>query len=92
VVQIIYLGQPDGPTCHTGAETCYYTSVPQVCIRFSLYLSVYFTQAESGNGACSGFKRGFRIFQKLCLGVKALIVGVRFLLCMVLFKLDLRGV
>ncbi|KAG0564085.1 hypothetical protein KC19_8G081500 [Ceratodon purpureus] len=26
---IIYLGQPDGPTCHTGAETCYYTSVPQ---------------------------------------------------------------
>lgn len=25
---IVYLGQPDGPTCHTGAETCYYTSVP----------------------------------------------------------------
>lgn len=25
--QIIYLGKPDGPTCHTGAETCYYTSV-----------------------------------------------------------------
>ncbi|CDY22570.1 BnaC05g24080D [Brassica napus] len=24
---IIYLGTPDGPTCHTGAETCYYTSV-----------------------------------------------------------------
>ncbi|GJN14104.1 hypothetical protein PR202_gb00886 [Eleusine coracana subsp. coracana] len=24
---IIYLGKPDGPTCHTGAETCYYTSV-----------------------------------------------------------------
>ncbi|KAI8541228.1 hypothetical protein RHMOL_Rhmol08G0046100 [Rhododendron molle] len=23
---IIYLGTPDGPTCHTGAETCYYTS------------------------------------------------------------------
>ncbi|XP_028116042.1 histidine biosynthesis bifunctional protein hisIE, chloroplastic-like [Camellia sinensis] len=23
---IIYLGKPDGPTCHTGAETCYYTS------------------------------------------------------------------
>lgn len=36
MVQIIYLGQPDGPTCHTGAETCYYTSVPQVCISFSL--------------------------------------------------------
>lgn len=24
---MIYLGKPDGPTCHTGAETCYYTSV-----------------------------------------------------------------
>jgi phosphoribosyl-ATP pyrophosphohydrolase/phosphoribosyl-AMP cyclohydrolase len=24
---IIYLGTPDGPTCHTGEETCYYTSV-----------------------------------------------------------------
>ncbi|KAK9082017.1 hypothetical protein Syun_030999 [Stephania yunnanensis] len=25
--QIIYLGKPDGPTCHTGMETCYYTSL-----------------------------------------------------------------
>nr|GEU82545.1 histidine biosynthesis bifunctional protein hisIE, chloroplastic isoform X1 [Tanacetum cinerariifolium] len=25
--KIIYLGKPDGPTCHTGAETCYYTSI-----------------------------------------------------------------
>ncbi|OVA17344.1 Phosphoribosyl-AMP cyclohydrolase domain [Macleaya cordata] len=24
---IIYLGKPDGPTCHTGSETCYYLSV-----------------------------------------------------------------
>ncbi|KAL8151378.1 hypothetical protein V2J09_021186 [Rumex salicifolius] len=24
---VIYLGKPDGPTCHTGAETCYYTTV-----------------------------------------------------------------
>ncbi|KAK9119471.1 hypothetical protein Scep_017564 [Stephania cephalantha] len=24
---IIYLGKPDGPTCHTGMETCYYTSL-----------------------------------------------------------------
>ncbi|KAH7533216.1 hypothetical protein FEM48_Zijuj04G0106500 [Ziziphus jujuba var. spinosa] len=24
---IIYLGKPDGPTCHTGSETCYFTSV-----------------------------------------------------------------
>ncbi|KAM4132254.1 hypothetical protein ACJW30_01G236500 [Castanea mollissima] len=24
---IIYLGKPDGPTCHTGSETCYYISV-----------------------------------------------------------------
>ncbi|KAH8945227.1 hypothetical protein BDL97_12G030100 [Sphagnum fallax] len=27
---IIYLGKPDGPTCHTGAETCYYTSALQL--------------------------------------------------------------
>lgn len=38
--QIIYLGKPDGPTCHTGAETCYYTSVfdslnkPQVPLTY----------------------------------------------------------
>ncbi|KAK1377309.1 PRA-CH domain-containing protein [Heracleum sosnowskyi] len=25
--QILYLGMPDGPSCHTGSETCYYTSV-----------------------------------------------------------------
>ncbi|KAL8096356.1 histidine biosynthesis bifunctional protein hisIE, chloroplastic-like isoform X2 [Apium graveolens] len=24
---ILYLGKPDGPSCHTGSETCYYTSV-----------------------------------------------------------------
>ncbi|CAO2818569.1 unnamed protein product [Amaranthus hypochondriacus] len=24
---IIYLGKPDGPTCHTGAETCYFSSI-----------------------------------------------------------------
>ncbi|KAG0457864.1 hypothetical protein HPP92_023021 [Vanilla planifolia] len=24
---IIYLGKPHGPACHTGAETCYYTSI-----------------------------------------------------------------
>ncbi|XP_038876034.1 histidine biosynthesis bifunctional protein hisIE, chloroplastic isoform X2 [Benincasa hispida] len=24
---IIYLGKPDGPACHTGAETCFYTSL-----------------------------------------------------------------
>ncbi|XP_031271394.1 histidine biosynthesis bifunctional protein hisIE, chloroplastic-like, partial [Pistacia vera] len=27
LLQVIYLGKPDGPTCHTGLETCYYTSV-----------------------------------------------------------------
>ncbi|KAL9263566.1 Histidine biosynthesis bifunctional protein hisIE, chloroplastic-like protein, partial [Drosera capensis] len=27
---IIYLEEPDGPTCYTGAETCYYTSVSNV--------------------------------------------------------------
>nr|KJB15784.1 hypothetical protein B456_002G196300 [Gossypium raimondii]KJB15787.1 hypothetical protein B456_002G196300 [Gossypium raimondii] len=25
--KIIYLGKPDGPTCHTGSETCYFTSI-----------------------------------------------------------------
>ncbi|CDP00032.1 unnamed protein product [Coffea canephora] len=24
---IIYLGKADGPTCHTGSETCYFTSI-----------------------------------------------------------------
>ncbi|MFQ6631124.1 hypothetical protein Gotur_009839 [Gossypium turneri] len=24
---IIYLGKSDGPTCHTGSETCYFTSI-----------------------------------------------------------------
>ncbi|KAK6940283.1 Phosphoribosyl-AMP cyclohydrolase domain [Dillenia turbinata] len=24
---IIYLGKPDGPTCHTGSDTCYFSSV-----------------------------------------------------------------
>uniref|UniRef100_M0ZZU4 phosphoribosyl-AMP cyclohydrolase n=1 Tax=Solanum tuberosum TaxID=4113 RepID=M0ZZU4_SOLTU len=27
---IIYLGKPDGPTCHTGSETCYYTPVDEL--------------------------------------------------------------
>eukprot|EP00897_Mesotaenium_endlicherianum_P003151 jgi/Mesen1/2864/ME000174S02116 len=27
---VIYMGEPDGPTCHTGAETCYYTSFENV--------------------------------------------------------------
>lgn len=27
---IIYLGLPDGPTCHTGAETCYFTPASSV--------------------------------------------------------------
>ncbi|XVF50528.1 hypothetical protein PTKIN_Ptkin04bG0108600 [Pterospermum kingtungense] len=26
-LQIIYLGKPDGPTCHTGSETRYFTSI-----------------------------------------------------------------
>ncbi|MQL78127.1 hypothetical protein Taro_010562 [Colocasia esculenta] len=27
---IIYLGKPDGPTCHTGSETCYFLSLSDV--------------------------------------------------------------
>ncbi|KAK1367025.1 PRA-CH domain-containing protein [Heracleum sosnowskyi] len=34
---ILYLGKPDGPSCHTGSETCYYTSV---------FDSLYSSQAE----------------------------------------------
>lgn len=37
IIQVIYLGKPDGPSCHTGSETCYFLSMsdvlrdPQVC-------------------------------------------------------------
>ncbi|KAJ8561199.1 hypothetical protein K7X08_027389 [Anisodus acutangulus] len=27
---IIYLGKPDGPKCHTGSKTCYYTPVDEL--------------------------------------------------------------
>ncbi|XVF09517.1 hypothetical protein REPUB_Repub07fG0100200 [Reevesia pubescens] len=27
---IIYLEKPDGPTCHTGSETCYLTSISEL--------------------------------------------------------------
>ncbi|CAA7395857.1 unnamed protein product [Spirodela intermedia] len=27
---IIYLGKPDGPTCHTGSETCYFSSASDI--------------------------------------------------------------
>ncbi|KAI4356724.1 hypothetical protein L6164_000721 [Bauhinia variegata] len=30
---IIYLGKPDGPTCHTGSETCYYTPVSDLLMK-----------------------------------------------------------
>lgn len=29
---VIYMGKPEGPTCHTGAETCYYTNVDDVLL------------------------------------------------------------
>lgn len=51
IYQIIYLGKPDGPTCHTGAETCYYTSVDdiindrQVTHIFQL-IGLYYNLAE----------------------------------------------
>lgn len=48
ISQIIYLGKPDGPTCHTGAETCYFTSVidflknSEVCLfKFSLLIELH---------------------------------------------------
>jgi phosphoribosyl-AMP cyclohydrolase len=27
---IIYFGKPDGPTCHTGADTCYFTRIEEI--------------------------------------------------------------
>eukprot|EP00270_Netrium_digitus_P004963 TRINITY_DN1646_c0_g1_i4.p1 TRINITY_DN1646_c0_g1~~TRINITY_DN1646_c0_g1_i4.p1 ORF type:complete len:388 (-),score=119.10 TRINITY_DN1646_c0_g1_i4:76-1239(-) len=35
---VVYLGLPDGPTCHTGAETCFFTRAPR-------------REAEDGEGA-----------------------------------------
>ncbi|KAK4402414.1 Histidine biosynthesis bifunctional protein hisIE, chloroplastic [Sesamum angolense] len=63
---IIYLGKPDGPTCHTGAETCYYTSVddslndPQVddnrLVLTTLYLleSTISKRKEELSGSAEG--------------------------------------
>lgn len=39
---IIYLGKPEGPTCHTGSETCYYSSAldllkqPEADVRLAM--------------------------------------------------------
>ncbi|XVE89322.1 hypothetical protein DITRI_Ditri19aG0193000 [Diplodiscus trichospermus] len=30
---IIYLGKPDGPTCHTGSETCYFTPISDLLLN-----------------------------------------------------------
>nr|GMC72972.1 histidine biosynthesis bifunctional protein hisIE, chloroplastic [Ipomoea batatas] len=38
---IIYLGKPDGPTCHTGSETCYYTSVYDALNNTQVLFSPY---------------------------------------------------
>lgn len=52
ISQIIYLGTPDGPTCHTGAETCYYTSVfdqlnnDEVCLCEICFLPFPVTRDE----------------------------------------------
>ncbi|KAL2459515.1 Histidine biosynthesis bifunctional protein hisIE [Forsythia ovata] len=70
---IIYLGKPDGPTCHTGSETCYYTSVsnflnkPEVdenklalTTLYSLESTIYQRKeelSESPNGKPSWTKR-----------------------------------
>jgi phosphoribosyl-AMP cyclohydrolase len=27
---VIYSGKPDGPTCHTGADTCYFTRIEEI--------------------------------------------------------------
>ncbi|PKA56867.1 Histidine biosynthesis bifunctional protein hisIE, chloroplastic [Apostasia shenzhenica] len=49
---VIYLGQPEGPTCHTGSETCYYTSVfdtlgdSKVCILFFSFVEEFVMEAS----------------------------------------------
>ncbi|KAF9601424.1 hypothetical protein IFM89_020180 [Coptis chinensis] len=70
---IIYLGKPDGPTCHTGSETCYYVSVNDylkgsevkknmlaLTTLYSLEFTISQRQAELGaieNGKPSWTKR-----------------------------------
>lgn len=67
---IIYLGKPDGPTCHTGSETCYYTSVFDVLkdqpvqgnnlamtTLYSLESTISQRKAASENGKPSWTKR-----------------------------------
>eukprot|EP00268_Persea_americana_P041711 TRINITY_DN41666_c0_g1_i2.p1 TRINITY_DN41666_c0_g1~~TRINITY_DN41666_c0_g1_i2.p1 ORF type:complete len:295 (-),score=59.88 TRINITY_DN41666_c0_g1_i2:334-1218(-) len=79
---IIYLGKPDGPTCHTGSETCYFLSVfdllndPQAAQNRSLFTTLYFLestitqrQAEveaTENGKPSWTKRLLSDLKLLC--------------------------
>lgn len=64
ICQIIFLGKPDGPTCHTGEETCYYTSVydalnnPQVSyMLFLKFLArlIVVSSVSMLSGACVAF-------------------------------------
>ena len=50
ICQVIYLGKTDGPTCHTGAETCYYTSIfvfnffytSETCCNYFIFHYLFF--------------------------------------------------
>uniref|UniRef100_A0A0D9UZM1 G-patch domain-containing protein n=1 Tax=Leersia perrieri TaxID=77586 RepID=A0A0D9UZM1_9ORYZ len=46
---IIYLGKPDGPTCHTGAETCYYSSVYDALEVLGLYMYLNYEIPSQSN-------------------------------------------
>lgn len=76
---IIYLGKPDGPTCHTGSETCYYTSVLDalkdqpvqgnnlaMTTLYSLESTISQRKAASKNGKPSWTKRLLLDSKLLC--------------------------
>ncbi|KAI3427769.1 Phosphoribosyl-AMP cyclohydrolase [Psidium guajava] len=83
---IIYLGKPDGPTCHTGSETCYFSSIedilePSQVTRNELALSTLYSLestisrrkaelAESQDGKPSWTKRLLLDNKLLCSKVR----------------------
>ncbi|KAI6688629.1 hypothetical protein NL676_025457 [Syzygium grande] len=83
---IIYLGKPDGPTCHTGSDTCYFSSIedilePSQVTRDELALSTLYSLestisrrkaelAESQDGKPSWTKRLLLDNKLLCSKVR----------------------
>lgn len=48
---VLYLGVPDGPTCHTGSETCYFTRASEIGKGIQRYASttLYSLEETVGN-------------------------------------------